>query len=394
MELPEHPRLAEVARYLEGARAAAWVVDESLRLVWISEEAVWALRPESDDEMMIGSHILEVLISPRWIAMVPPESAITLFMDTMPLILANPRTAETMDLSILPEPFAEMVGQIQPAEHQPPMWSNTYDYVTETGRTTRLNWLATRLHDTDGTLLGAYSVFTPGLRGRVMMMLSMGDESMHERMTRLTVPGRRSAAILFADIQESGPLSRGMSSATYFALVRDLTSAVDGIVARYEGVVGKHAGDGMSSYFLTEDHGSDSAAARAALEAARAMTIEAQAVAKSLVEESAGVIDPERIRLNLGLHWGGTLYMGQLVTGGRLEVTALGDEVNECARIQECARDGTIFASKALLERLNAADADALGIDPDAASYTALASIKGASLKAKRDAGGLAVSAL
>jgi class 3 adenylate cyclase len=394
MELPEHPRLAEVASYLEAARAAAWVVDEGLRLVWMSEEAIWALRPEDDDEMMIGSHILEVLVSPRWMAMVPPEDAITLFMNTMPLILANPRTAETMDLSVLPEPFADLVGQIKPADHQPAMWSSTYDYVTETGRTTRLNWLANRLHDMDGTFIGASNVFTPGLRGRVMMMLSMGDESMHERMTRLTMPGRRSAAILFADIQDSGPLSRGLSSATYFALVRDLTSAVDGIVARYDGVVGKHAGDGMSSYFLTEEHGSDSAAARAALDAARAMTLEARVVAKTLVEDSAANIDPERIRLNIGVHWGGTLYMGQLVTGGRLEVTALGDEVNECARIQECARDGTLLASKALLERLNAADADALGIDPDAASYTAIASIKGASAKAKRDAGGLAVSAM
>jgi class 3 adenylate cyclase len=393
MELPQHPRLAETARYLEKARAAAWLVDADLRLVWVSEEALWALRPEHEDEIGLGRNLLEVMMSPRWLAMVPPESAIELFLEAMPLILAEPRMAEKLDLDILQEPFASVIRSIEPAAHQPPLWSSTYDYLTETGGTARVTWLVTRLHDTDGSFVGACSVFTPGLRGRVTMMLSMGAEAMHERMTRLATPARRSAAILFADIQESGTLSRGLSSASYFSLVCDLTGAVDAVVDRYEGVVGKHAGDGMSSYFLTEDHGSDSAAARAALEAARAMTLEARSVAKQLAEGAAN-LDPERIRLNIGLHWGGTLYMGQLITGGRLEVTALGDEVNECARIQECARDGAILASKALLERLDTADAVAVGIDPDAVTYRSINSIKGASAKAKRDAGGIAVSEL
>jgi class 3 adenylate cyclase len=393
MELPRHPRLAETAHYLETARAAAWLVDADLRLVWVSEEAIWALRPENDDEIGLGRNLLEVLMTPRWLAMVPPESALELFLDAMPKILAEPRMAEKLDLDTLDEPFASVIRSIHPDDHQPPLWASTYDYLTETGGIARVTWLVTRLHDTDGTFIGACSVFTPGLRGRVTMMLSMGDESMHERMTRLATPARRSAAILFADIQDSGTLSRGLSSASYFSLVCDLTGAIDAVVGRYEGVVGKHAGDGMSSYFLTEDHGSDSAAARAALEAARAMTLEARSVAKRLAEGPAS-LDPERIRLNIGLHWGGTLYMGQLITGGRLEVTALGDEVNECARIQECAREGAVLASKALLERLDSSDAAALGIEPDGVSYQAINSIKGASSKAKRDAGGIAVSEL
>ena len=82
--------------------------------------------------------------------------------------------------------------------------------------------------------------------------------------------------------------------------------------------------------------------------------------------------------MNVGVHWGGTLYMGQVVTGGRLEVTALGDEVNECARIQQAARNGAAYASKALIERLSAADSELPGADP----------------KAIRDAGGIAVARL
>jgi len=61
------------------------------------------------------------------------------------------------------------------------------------------------------------------------------------------------------------------------------------------------------------------------------------------------------VKINAGVHWGGALYLGQVITGGRLEVTALGDEVNECARIQQSARDGALLASKPLVERLDRA---------------------------------------
>jgi class 3 adenylate cyclase len=86
--------------------------------------------------------------------------------------------------------------------------------------------------------------------------------------------------------------------------------------------------------------------------------------------------------------------MGQLVTGGRLEVTALGDRVNEAARIQESARDGEVLASKSLLEHLTDADAQALAIDPDAVIYRTVAELDSATDKALRDAGGIPVTVL
>lgn len=391
MDLPEHPLLAEVATYFEKARATAWIVDSELRLVWVSEEAVWAVGSGSDDDIGIGRNIAEVLASPPWVDLTTPEGSVKLLLESVPMIMADPTMAESIRRASLPDHYTDLIGQVEPADHQPPLWSTTYDYISPNGDKGPVTWIIARLHDTDGTFLGAYSIFTPGLRGRVMMMLSLGDEAMHERMARLTEPARRSAAILFADIQDSVTLSRGLASATYFALIRDLTSAIDAIVGRHEGVVGRHAGDGMSSFFLSEDHGSDSAAARATLEAARAMAVESTSVARSLAKQHT-TLDPDLVRMNIGVHWGATLYMGQLVTGGRLEVTALGDEVNECARIQECARDGTTLASKDLLERLDTADAIALGIDPTGIAYRTVDKIEGASAKAVRDAGALPVT--
>jgi class 3 adenylate cyclase len=51
----------------------------------------------------------------------------------------------------------------------------------------------------------------------------------------------------------------------------------------------------------------------------------------------AFTLQPEDLVMHFGLHWGATLYVGQIATSGRTEVTALGDEVNEAARIEACA---------------------------------------------------------
>ena len=83
--------------------------------------------------------------------------------------------------------------------------------------------------------------------------------------------------------------------------------------------------------------------------------------------------------------------MGQVVTGGRIEVTALGDEVNEGARVQQSAKEGQVLATKGLIERLTPEDAEALGMDPDRIVYTTVAELPEATEKARRDAGGIAV---
>jgi class 3 adenylate cyclase len=184
-----------------------------------------------------------------------------------------------------------------------------------------------------------------------------------------------------------------LPSAAYFKLIRAITTAMDDVVVAHKGIVGKHAGDGGSAFFLAEDLGSDSGAVRAAIEAARQITVAAQTAAKEVGEET-GLVESADTLVNVGVHWGGGLYMGQLVTGGRLEVTALGDHVNECARIQESACDGEVLGSKALIEHLAPEDADALGLDPDGVVYRTVSELPGVSEKATRDAGSIPVTVL
>ena len=134
-----------------------------------------------------------------------------------------------------------------------------------------------------------------------------------------------------------------------------------------------------------------SGAARAALESARGLPEAVREVAGHLADEGLPV-DPDDCRLKIAVHWGPSLYVGQVASQGRLEITALGDEMNECARIQASARDGSVLATKALLEQLAPAESEAVGIDPDRVAYRTLAELPGADEKSIRDAGSVAVA--
>jgi class 3 adenylate cyclase len=94
----------------------------------------------------------------------------------------------------------------------------------------------------------------------------------------------------------------------------------------------------------------------------------------------------------VAVHWGASLYIGQVATEGRLEVTALGDEVNEAARIEQSAKGGCVLASKQLLERLSAGDVATLDLDPTRIAYEPVTELEGAPDKAARDAGSIAVA--
>jgi class 3 adenylate cyclase len=218
-------------------------------------------------------------------------------------------------------------------------------------------------------------------------MLALGDRRLFDRLLELVRPQRRSVAILFADLEGSSALSRTLSAAGYFVLIRRLTRDIDAQVVDRGGVVGKHVGDGVTAFFLV-DGDDEAAAAAAALGAVSAIRDAAARVA------SASGLGEEGLVMRCGLHWGATVQVVRFVTAGRLEATAIGDEVNEAARIEACATGGRALASKALIERLSADDARALGIDPDALRYTMLGDLPSATEKARRDAPAIAVCEL
>ena len=238
----------------------------------------------------------------------------------------------------------------------------------------------------DGQLVGTAMLSKPAASMSVLAAMAAGGDLRHfERMQQVAKPGRRPAAILFADLESSSSLARRLSTASYFSLGRRMTRAADRCVVELGGLVGRHVGDGVTAFFLAESACSESAAARSCIEAARSIR-EAMADVAARSE-----LAPEDLVTRFGLHWGATLYVGQITTSGRAEVTALGDEVNEGARIEACATGGRLLASKELLERLDHEDAVALGVDPARLTYIPLANLATATEKARRDAPAIAV---
>ena len=238
----------------------------------------------------------------------------------------------------------------------------------------------------DGRLAGTALLYKPAVGMATLGAVAVkGDLDHFARMLGVSQPARRPAAILFADLEASSGLARRLSTAGYFAVGRRFVVAADRCIVDGGGLVGRHVGDGVGAFFLAETAGSESAAARACIAAARDLQrAMAGVAARSQLEQSDAV-------LRFGLHWGSTAYVGWITTTGRSEVTALGDEVNEAARIEACASGGRMLASKTLIERLNPNDAAALGINPDRVTYTPVADLPTATEKARRDAPAIAV---
>jgi class 3 adenylate cyclase len=208
------------------------------------------------------------------------------------------------------------------------------------------------------------------------------------RMDRFTRAGRHPMAILFADLERSSGLVRRLSTADYFTLGRRLVRASDQCVVDAGGIVGRHLGDGVVAFFPAETSGSESAAARACIATARRLRESLGALA-----ERSG-LPREALIVRFGLHWGDEVFIGQISTIARSEVTALGTAVNTTARIEASATGGRVLASEQLLARLDPTDATALGIDADQITYTQLGDLDTATPKARRDAATIAVCEL
>ena len=390
--LPDDPLLNEVARRLEDMRWAAVLCDQDGRIRFVSEEFRGFVGVDDDETLGYGENIISAFMREVWRERIDTESQVRLFVDLAPYVVYMLPERERKVFDDLIEPFASLVAQVEP-KAPPGLVNSWFSYTLEGERKYRVNLAAMPFTDGDRNHRGYIVLTYVDVRPQLVSLLTQGDESMYERMAALVEPGRRQAAILFADVQASGSLSRQMSSAAYFSLIRRLAVCVDRVIAENSGVIGKHAGDGMTGFFLVDDLGTPSKAAAAAIRSA--MQIK-EVAGLAFEEATADLIGPGDVpfQMNIGVHWGGTLYMGQLHPGSRLDVTALGDEMNECARIQESAHDGAVLVSKSLLEQLIPGDAAGLHIDPDKQVYRLLAELETAPEKAKRDAGSLPVTAL
>jgi class 3 adenylate cyclase len=382
--------LDRIAEALEQTGWATALVDSEWRMYWISTQLRAFMGNASDEELGLGTHFCEALIATRWRVSITAETRRRWFRDHAGKVASDTPGGIERVRQLVSEDDVSLLDGVEAVE-PPPLWGWTLQFFEEdTEGAASARCLAIR-HERDGRHLGTTLLYGADLPATLLALLARGDSGMFERMARLAEPARRSAAILFVDICSSGALSRRLPTGRYFSLVQAVMTAIDQVLGRHRGIVGKHVGDGATGFFLSDDLGSDSTTARAAIEAGREVVRAAHEAAIRLSEEGSPVT-PEEVEVRVALHWGWSLYMGQVVRGSRLEVSALGDEVTECARIEQAAPEGGVLASKTLVERLEAGDAEALGLDRDRLRYRSLGELPRADDKARRDAGGIAVA--
>jgi len=386
--LPSDPTLAAVAAALNDSGHWAWVMDERWRLVYVTDSIRLTYGGNVEPaEFAIGCHMFgpEMLrLAPTWRFGPSSPELVGLVMQGFGawLVADTPGGVDAVRPLIDPS-LQGVLDEVAPVEGEAFAYaSRARGLQGEVGVTV----VGLRVRNPDGSLAGSVMLVKPAANMAILgAIASMADLRHLEQMQRVGRAGRRPAAILFADLEGSSPLARRLPTASYFTLGRRLVRACDRCVIDAGGLVGRHAGDGVVAFFLAESAGSESAAARACIAAARAIRgAAAEVAARSELAEGELV-------LRFGLHWGSKLYVGAVTTAGRAEVTALGDEVNEAARIEACATSGRALASKDLLERLGTEDAAALGLDPDHTAYTALSALPTATEKARRDAPAIAV---
>ncbi len=366
---PSDPELAHWAELLERLRWAGALLDRDLRLVWASPDLTRFLGSPPEEEVGYGLHVLEALRRDAWRQIATPESQSRFWEDLGPAFLDD-ALAKDITLDDVPSGLRPLVDEAEPKPFTKPL-ATSVDY-REPGSDSdvpvmRVNILVAPLRRDDGALNGILILGYISVRPGLVTLLARGDEEMYERMAKLIEPRSYEGAILFCDLQGSSELARTLPTAEYFHLIRSLWTEIDDLVAHHRGIVGKHAGDGASAYFLVDDLGSSSSAASAAARTARGIHERSEEVFGNELGSSC--------LMRVGIHWGSSLYVGQLVPGGRLDVTALGDAVNECARIQESAQSHETLASKVLIQQLSSDDAASLGIDPEKLRYRPLSEV-------------------
>jgi class 3 adenylate cyclase len=385
--------LAAWASALNDAGYWAWILDAAWRIVFVTDE-LRLLWPDVEESPTgpIGSHYFSANASRHRAAavggyMARRDGRRERFLDLGGYVLSGTAGGRhELRQSVDPE-LADLVDELEPDE-VPPAWL-LFGEFTIAGSNVGSSSVWCRINDSDGNFAGCCQFVKPAAgMSQLAMAAATADLAHLERLRTVETPGRRAAAILMADVESSSPLARRLSTAQYFAFGRRLVRAIDQTVIGASGIVGRHTGDGVVAFFVADATSSESAAARSCITVARSLR---DTLADIAIRSE---IPASEVSLRFGLHWGATLYMGRILTTGRSEVTALGDEVNEAARIEACATGSRILASKSLVERLDQADATALGLDTGHTSYTLLADLATATDKARRDAPSIAVCEL
>ena len=269
--LPDDPTLATLAAALRDAGHWAQICDDRWRLVYVTDELRRTFGGGEFAQFAMGEHLFGT-------ASMAANRGFRLGANTDELLRVYFGAVRDLVAADTPGGLDELRGVVDPVlldlvdSTVPREWEVASLDIGGSGLfgPMGVSLLAFRVRDPSGRLAGTAGIFKPAIGMATLAAMTADADLGHvHRMQMVARASRRPAAILFADLEGSSQLARHLSTATYFALGRRLVRAADQCIVDAGGLVGRHLGDGVVGYFLSETAGSDSAAARACIQAMR-----------------------------------------------------------------------------------------------------------------------------
>jgi len=179
----------------------------------------------------------------------------------------------------------------------------------------------------------------------VMEFLSCRRTVINELLKR-RMPALVNLCVLVADLQDSVKICAELMPGEYFELINGLWRTVSELFEKYNGISGKHAGDGVLYYFIQKP-GTN-------------YLMDAMNCALEVREQISRFSHEWRLRkgwlndlyLNIGLNEGQEFF-GTIRSSASIEFTALGDSINYAGRLSDLARFGAIWTTKGLINKLD-----------------------------------------
>lgn len=160
-------------------------------------------------------------------------------------------------------------------------------------------------------------------------------------------PYLTNVAVMVADVQNSTRICSELPAEEYFELINDIWQQSEPIYRKYYGTYGKHVGDGMVYYFFPQpDCDYKLNAIQCSLELKEMM----KEITRKWQERKGWFSD---VYLNIGVNEGQE-WFGSYHAGGHVEFTVLGQTINHASRISDYARNGSVWATKAMLNQIPA----------------------------------------
>ena len=194
---------------------------------------------------------------------------------------------------------------------------------------------------------GTFFVYVPmdSVNTALMEMLSQRSKIIND-LLKNKMPSLVSLCVLIADLQNSVKISAELLPAQYFELINELWQSVGPTFEKYNGIYGKHAGDGMLYYFIDKPESNY-------LISAVNCALEIREVMKELSSKwrfRKGWNN--ELFLNTGINEGQEFF-GTIQSANNIEFTALGDTINIAGRLSDFAQNGQIWTTKNLISRLS-----------------------------------------